>query len=109
MTYNLDLEKRLEKLSEPMGKFIRKVMFGGVGYMLEGNMAFGVHKQALLIRTTPEMAERLLKRDNVSVFDLTGRPMKGWLLISPEGVKSEKQLAEYLKLAVDFARSLPSK
>jgi TfoX/Sxy family transcriptional regulator of competence genes len=109
MPYDLDLEKRLERLSAPLGSFTRKVMFGGVGYMLKGSMAFGIHKQSLLIRISPEAAEEMLKKDNISVFAMTGRPMKGWLLVSPEGLKSDKQLSDYLKLAVECAQNLPVK
>jgi hypothetical protein len=109
MAYNLDLEKRLDRLSEPLGKFTKKVMFGGIGYLFRGNMAFGIHKQSLVVRTSAERAEELLKRDYFNVFDMTGRPMKGWLLVYPEGVKTDKQLEELLKLAVEFARSLPEK
>ena len=109
MPYNLELEKRLDRLSEPLGNFTKKVMFGGVGYLLKGNMAFGIHKQSLLIRTSAHYADELLKKEHISVFDMTGRPMKGWLLVSSEGVKTDAQLSEFLKLAVDFSGSLPEK
>ena len=109
MPYNLDLEKRLDRFSVPPGDFTKKVMFGGVGYMLKGDMAFGIHQQALLIRTSAEQAEQLLKQEYVSVFALTGRPMKGWLLVAPGGIKTDTQLSDYLRLAVDYASTLPPK
>ena len=109
MPYNLALEKRLDRLSVPLGSFTKKTMFGGVGYLLKSNMAFGIHKQSLVVRTSEERAGELLKKEHVSVFDMTGRPMKGWLLVSSEGLKSDRQLSDYLNLALEFARNLPAK
>ena len=84
MPYNLDLEQRLDTLSPQLGKLYKKKMFGGIGYLLHGNMAFGIHKQFLVVRTSPEQAEELLKKDSVSLFDMTGRTMPGWVTVSPE-------------------------
>ena len=109
MPYNVELEKRLDRLASQLGEFTKKKMFGGVGYLLNGNMVFGIHKQLLIIRTSPENAEELLKKDSVKPFDMTGRPMKGWLMISSDAFASEKQLADLLNLAMDFGRSLPGK
>ena len=109
MPYNLELEKRLDKLIAQPGTFTKKKMFGGVGYLIRGNLVFGIHRQSLVIRTSPERAEELLKRDWVSIFDITGRPMKGWLMVSPDGLKTEKQLSDLLNIAIDYVRSLPRK
>ncbi len=109
MSYNLELEKRLDLLAADLGIITKKKMFGGVGYMLNGNMVFGIHKQSLLVRTSPERAEELLKRPEMSVFDMPGRPMKGWVLVGPEGVKTEKQLLDFLNLAINYVRGLPQK
>ena len=109
MPYNVELEQRLDKLAPELGTFTKKKMFGGVGYLMRGNMVFGIHKQSLVVRTSQERAEALLKEDFVSIFNVTGRPMKGWLTVNPNGLKTEKQLSNFLKIAVDHVNSLPSK
>ncbi len=109
MPYSLDLEKRLDQIIPQFGTFIKRKMFGGVGYLLNGNMAFGIHKNSLLVRTDPNLETELLKRDGVSLFDMTGRPMKGWLLISPEDLKTDAQLLVWLNLALNHATTLPKK
>jgi len=109
MPYNLDLEKRLDRLSVQLGNFDKKKMFGGVGYLMNGNMAFGIHKDFLIVRTSPERAEELLKGNYVSLFNITGRTMKGWITVSPEGVPGEKQLSDLVNLAIKYVKTLPPK
>jgi len=109
MSYNIDLEKKIDSLVTKLGTFAKKKMFGGIGYLMKGNLVFGIHKQSLVIRTSPQSAEGLLKKEFVSIFTITCRPMRGWLLIAPEGVKTEKQLSEYLQIAVDYVKTLPRK
>ena len=109
MPYNIDLEDRIDRLAPRFGDLTKKKMFGGVGYMLKGNICFGIHKEFLLIRTSPERAESLLKSEYFSIFDITGRPMKGWVLVSPDAVETEEQLSEMLKLGLDYAETLPRK
>ncbi|MBI4284547.1 MAG: TfoX/Sxy family protein [Chloroflexi bacterium] len=109
MPYDLDLEQRLDRFAAQLGATTKKRMFGGVAYLLNGNMAFGIHKQSLVIRTSPECAEKLLKRDNVSLFDITGKPMKGWLLVAPGEFGSDKQISDLLDMAVNYVKGLPSK
>jgi hypothetical protein len=109
MPYNLDLEKRLDSLIDRLGIFDKRKMFGGICYLQNGNMVFGIHKQSLIIRTSPEKAAELLKREGISIFDITGRPMKGWVMISPGSLKIELQLLELLNISLDFCRTLPLK
>jgi TfoX/Sxy family transcriptional regulator of competence genes len=84
-------------------------MFGGIGFLLHGNMACGVHKDNLVVRVDPEKHGVLLKKPHAKPFDLTGKPMKGWLLVEADGCKTEKQLSAWVKEAVEFASSLPPK
>ena len=109
MPYNLDLEDRIDRLTSRLGDLTKKKMFGGVGYMLKGNICFGIHKEYLLLRTSPERGEELLKNEYFSIFDITGRPMKGWVLVSPDAVETEEQLSDMLKLGLDYAETLPKK
>ena len=109
MPYNLDLEYRIDGLTDRFGELTKKNMFGGVGYLLNGNMCFGIYKEYLIIRTSVEKAEYLLNSEYIKPFDITGRPMKGWLMVSPDYVETEEQLLEVLQLGVDFAENLPKK
>ena len=109
MAYNLDLEDRMDRLVDRLGEITKKKMFGGVGYLMNGSMCFGIHQEYLIIRTSIEKAEDLLKSEYVTPFDITGKPMKGWVMISPDYVETEEQLLEILELGVSFVKTLPSK
>jgi TfoX/Sxy family transcriptional regulator of competence genes len=84
-------------------------MFGGVGFMLNGNLACGVHKNDLIVRVGPQKHAEALLRPHARPFDLTGRPMTGWVSVSSPGFATEQDLKEWLRLCVDFAASLPLK
>ena len=108
MAYNLKLAERIR--SELNGiPVVEKKMFGGVGFLLNGNIACGVNKDNLMVRVSPEKHDSLLKKAHTKPFDLTGRPMKGWLLVEQDGVKTDKQLGTWVKEGVEFASTLPSK
>lgn len=72
-------------------------------------MACGVHKDALMVRVDPEKHEPLLKKAHVRPFDISGRPMRGWLLVGADGLKTAKQLSAWVKEGVQFALTLPAK
>ena len=108
MAYNLKLAERIR--SELNGiPVVEKKMFGGVGFLLNGNLACGVNKNDLIVRVDPEKQNILLKKPHVKPFDLTGKPMKGWLLVEPDGVKTGKQLGAWVKEGAEFASKLPPK
>ncbi|MGA9048482.1 MAG: TfoX/Sxy family protein [Dehalococcoidia bacterium] len=109
MAYNLDLEDRIDRLIDRLGQVDKKKMFGGIGYLMHGNMCFGIHKESLIVRTSPEKAKELLKNEYISPFDITGKPMKGWLLVSPDAVETDDQLLDMLRIGVSFAKTLPKK
>ena len=109
MGYNLDLEYRIDRLKARLGDITSKKMFGGVGYLKNGNMCFGIHKDYLVLRTSLEKADELLKSEYVTPFDITGRPMKGWVLVSPDMLETEEQLLDMLKIGLSYAETLPGK
>jgi len=108
MTYNLKLAERIRSELEGI-PFIEKKMFGGVGLLLNGNVACGVNKDNLIVRVDPEKHTALLKKPHAKPFDLTGKPMKGWLIVEAAGVKTDKQLSAWVKEGVEFALTLPPK
>lgn len=106
--YNLELEKRI--MAEMKGlPFIEKKMFGGVGFLIYGNMACGIYKEDMIVRVEPQKHATLLKKAHTKVFDITGKPMKGWLMVEPAGCKTAKQLSAWVKEGVEFALTLPPK
>jgi TfoX N-terminal domain. len=108
MAYDLKLAERIRSELDGV-PVVEKKMFGGVGFLLNGNMACGVNKNDLIVRVDPEKHVALLKRPHARPFDLTGKPMKGWLLIEANGVKTDKQLSAWVKEGVEFASTLPAK
>ena len=109
MAYNLDLEYRVDQLTGRLGNIVKKKMFGGVGYLINGNMCFGIHKEYLVLRISPEKADELLRNEYITPFDITGRPMKGWILVSPDVLETEDQLLDMLHLGFSYAEALPVK
>ena len=110
MAYNLKLAKRIRIEVQGL-PIIEKKMFGGVGYMLQGNMAVGILGEDLIVRVGVDEYESMLKRAHVKIFTMKGspKPMKGWLMVEPSGTKSAKRLAQWVKLGVEFAAALPPK
>jgi len=108
MAYN---EKLAERIRNQLGKvpFVEKKMFGGVGFLVHGNMAVGVYKEDMIVRVDPEKHTKLLKKAHTKIFNITGNPMKGWLLVEPDGVKTSAQINSWIKEGVEFALSLPPK
>lgn len=108
MSYNISLAKRIDDLIKGKKGYSRKEMFGGVGYLLNGNMCVGVHKEDLIVRFDPKATDEQMKKKGVKPFDITGRPMKGWLLVAPEGTKGNL-LDAWFETAMNFVRTLPKK
>ena len=84
-------------------------MFGGVGFLLNGNLLVGVWKASLVVRLGPDEGEEAMQEPHVKEFDITGRPMKGWVLVEPEGVEGDDQLSDWIERATKFVRALPAK
>ena len=109
MAYDEGLTQRIrEKLSERDG-LVEKKMFGGVGFMLHGNMACGVHKDMLVVRVGPEDHETAMARPYTLPFDITGRAMKGWVMIAAQGCATDEDLETWVGEGVNFALTLPAK
>jgi TfoX/Sxy family transcriptional regulator of competence genes len=110
MAYDTELESRIDSLIGSWNVPLTKMkMFGGVGYLAYGNMAFGIHKDGLVVRTSDEQGQELLREPGVRVFDMTGRPMKNWFLTSREAIDRKESLLKLLELGRDCALTLPPK
>jgi TfoX-like protein len=109
MAYDEQLAERVRDLLSVRESFSERKMFGGIGFMLAGNMACGVSGDELMVRLDPGDAEKALAEEHVRVFDMTGRPMKGWILVGPEATAADDDLAGWVDAGADFAAALPPK
>jgi TfoX/Sxy family transcriptional regulator of competence genes len=109
MVYDKKVADRVRSTLGELPGLVEKKMFGGVGYMVMGNMACGVNKDDLIVRVGPERYEESVQLPHARPFDFTGRPMKGWVMVAPAGYESEQDLVEWIQRGVEFALTLPPK
>jgi TfoX/Sxy family transcriptional regulator of competence genes len=110
MAYDEDLAQRVRALLGSRGDVDERRMFGGVGFLIAGNMCCGVHGDELIVRLDPaDAAEAVSAESSARPFDMTGRPMRGWLFVASEGTAEEANLERWVRRAEDFASSLPPK
>lgn len=86
-----------------------KRMFGGTGFLLKGHMLVGVWKTSLVARVGPEQYQSSLREPSVSEFNITGRSMTGWVLVSSEALQDEASLSAWIECCLSFVRTLPAK
>ena len=84
-------------------------MFGGLAFLVNGNMCCGVHGREMIVRLDPEETDGALRERHTRLFDLSGRPMKGWILVDPKGLTSDDAVAKWVSTGLKFAASLPAK
>ena len=109
MAFNEILAARIRDALARKKGIEEKKMFGGVGFLLNGNLLVGVWKDSLCVRLGPDKGDEALKEPHVEEFDITGRPMKGWVLVEPEGVADDDPLGDWVGRAVEFVGDLPAK
>ena len=109
MAYDKSIEKRIDSLIAPWPDIEKKKMFGGVCYLARGNMCFGIWQESLIVRTDQVTARAQLQREHVRPFEVTGRQMKGWLMVTERGWPTDAVLTDWLTMGRDFALTLPEK
>ena len=109
MVFNEALAVRIRQQLARRKNVEEKKMFGGVGFLLNGNLLVGVWKDSLVVRLGSDEGEEALKEPHVKEFDITGRPMRNWVLVEPEGVEDDDQLSGWIQRAMKFLRTLPAK
>ena len=109
MAYDEALADRVRTFLAERPGVVEKKMFGGLGFLVQGNMACGVHKDMLVVRVGPEHYEESMQLPYTRPFDMTGRAMKGWIMVTAEGMASEADFRDWVKQGVEFALSLPPK
>jgi hypothetical protein len=109
MAFDSALAERVRKRLGKRAGLTEKKMFGGIAFLMRGNMCCGVHGSELIVRLDPAESDRALKQPHTRLFDISGRPMKGWLLVGPEGVATDADLGRWVERAAGYAGSLPPK
>ncbi|MBI2807836.1 MAG: TfoX/Sxy family protein [Planctomycetes bacterium] len=109
MTFDEYLAERIRAALVRKKGVVEKKMFGGVGFLLHGNMLVGVWKTSLIVRLGPEQTDDALLEPHVRVFDITGKPMKGWAMVDAPGLADDAALKDWIQRAWKFVSKLPKK
>ncbi len=109
MAYSEKLAERITKLLSQHKGLVIKKMFGGICFMLNDKMAAGIVENKLMIRCNRDDYPELLKKPHAGEMTFTGKPMKGFLYVSPEGIRTDKQLQKWLDIGVEFVKKAPPK
>jgi TfoX/Sxy family transcriptional regulator of competence genes len=109
MAYSESLACRVREMLERTPYIVEKKMFGGLGTLYQGNMLVGVRHDTLILRLGVEQAAVALKQPNVKVFDITGKPMKGWVTIREKHLDEDAELQQWLQQALAFVGTLAAK
>jgi TfoX/Sxy family transcriptional regulator of competence genes len=110
VAYDEDLANRIRELIERERDVTEMRMFGGLAFLISGNMAVAASGQGgLMVRVDPDETDALLAKPHARPFEMRGRAMDGWLRVDAEGVRTNRQLEPWVKRGVGYARSLPSK
>ncbi len=109
MAYDEALAERVKLILKRKRSVTEKKMFGGLCFMVNGNMACGVEKKKLVVRVGSDDYETALKRKHVRKMDFTGRPLKGFVYVLPEGLSRADSLNLWVNKGIQYAQSLPKK
>jgi TfoX/Sxy family transcriptional regulator of competence genes len=110
MAYDEDLANRIRELLAGQRGVEEKRMFGGLAFLINGNMSVAVSRQGgLMVRVPPDETDKLLQRAHVSPMVMAGREARGWLRVDTDGVQTKRQLQSWVTRGVGYARDLPAK
>ncbi len=109
MAFDSALADQVRKRIGRRAGLTEKRIFGGLAFLLKGNMCCGVRGGELLVRVDPAHTDRVLRDRHARLFALRGRGMKGWILVAPAGLKSAAALGKWVQAGVAYAGSLPAK
>lgn len=109
LAFSKSLAQRIRDALARRPGIVEKKMFGGVAFLLNGNLLVGVWKNSLIVRLGSVQGEKALRQLHVREFDITGRAMKGWVMVEPEGIDEDGQLDAWIALAEEFVLTLPAK
>lgn len=107
MAYDTELGNRVRALLSSALPIEEKHMFGGLAWLLEGRMFVGIVKDELMVRVGPERHDEAVARPHARIMDFTGKPMRGYIFVHQQGLRSDAELGEWLGLGLAFAATLP--
>ncbi len=107
--YDEGLARRVRELLADEQGVSEKRMFGGIAFLLNGNMSVGIVKDTLMVRVGPDAYERLVRERHARAMDFTGKALRGFVYVAPEGLESDADLGRWVTRGVTYARSLPEK
>jgi len=109
MAYDEKLAQRIREVLKGTKKVAEKEMFGGVAFLLEGKMFVGIVKDDLMVRVGKENHDQAIAQKHTRTMDFTGKPMVGYVFVSPAGLKGRAALAKWVGMAKGFVATLPAK
>jgi TfoX/Sxy family transcriptional regulator of competence genes len=110
VAYDEELADRIRELIGSAPDLTEKKMFGGLAFLLGGNMAVAASGQGgVLVRVDPAQSDSLVAKTNARLMEMRGRAMQGWLRVGPEDLRTKRQLAKWVERGTTYARSLPAK
>jgi TfoX/Sxy family transcriptional regulator of competence genes len=110
VAYDEELASRIRELLGRDDDLTEKKMFGGLAFLIRGNMAVAASGQGgVLVRVDPEQSDTLVATTNARLMEMRGKKMRGWLRVDRDDVRTKRQLAKWVKLGATYARSLPAK
>ena len=109
MAYDEKLADRIRAIVGKDQRVTEKRMFGGVAWMIDGNMFVGIAKGELMVRVGPVAHEDALSQPHARIMDFTGKPMRGYVFVAPAGFASDDSLNAWIARATDFTGTLPPK
>jgi TfoX/Sxy family transcriptional regulator of competence genes len=109
VAYSEELADRIREVIEVRPGVTERKMFGGIAWMVNGNMACGIIGEDLMVRLDREDAEAAQAEAHVGPMEFTGRPMRGFITVEAEGIEVDADLGRWVDAGADFAESLPSK
>jgi TfoX/Sxy family transcriptional regulator of competence genes len=110
VAYEEELAERLRELLDGEPRLSEKKMFGGLAFLISGNMAIAASGEGgVLVRVDPKESDKLVDNSNAEVAVMRGRPMDGWLRVASENLRTKRQLAKWASLGATYAHSLPPK
>lgn len=111
MAYDEGVAQRIREVLDELEApgLVEKKMFGGIAFMVQGNLACGVLKDELIVRVGPARYQEVIIRPHTRPFDITGKPMQGWLMVAADGYEADEALVDWVQRGVGFALSLPPK
>lgn len=109
MAFDKGVAQRVREVLDRRTPYTEKMMFGGLAFMVRGNMCLGILGETLMARVGPQRYEAMLERKHVRIMDFTGRPLAGYVYVDPAGFDQDAELEFFVDACLSFNKTLPAK